>query len=347
MTMPPRLRLILAAVVITVLIGIAFWAVGEVRVEAGREAERERPVATPQRVFTENGQRIVKLDVATMARSGIVGTRVEASDTAGTSVPTFASIVDTARLTDLASAWAVGQAQTEAARARAEASRASYERTRLLYADAQNASLAQVQAAQAAYAADRAGVSAAEAQANTSRASARQEFGPNLGLGSALVRALIERRALLLQAALPPAAASAPSTLSVEGDGVRANARLLGPAARADPRVPGRGVYYVVDGSSGLVPGMNVTVQLPVAGGRGGVAIPASAVVSWQGKSWVYLRKADGAFLRTEIATGQHDAGGNIRVDSIVVGSFVVTQGAQLLLSEELRSDAPAESDGD
>ena len=221
MTMTPRLRLILAAVGAVILLGIAYWAVGEARIEAGREAERERPVATPQRVFNENGQRIVKIDAATMARSGIVATQVVAGDTVGATIPTFASVVDTARLTDLASAWAVGQAQTAAARARVAASRASYERTRLLYADAQNASLAQVQTAQAAYVADRSGVAAAEAQANTSLASARQEFGPNLSLGSALVRALTERRALLLQIALPPTAADAPATLRVDGDGVR------------------------------------------------------------------------------------------------------------------------------
>lgn len=347
MTITPRLRMILAVVIGVGLIVAAIWAIGAARSEAGDEAARERPAATPQRVFTDDGQTILRIDPATLARSGIVTTRLAASDGAAT-VQVFATVVDTARLTDLANAWAVGAAQLSAARARANVSKTSLARTRLLYADAQNASLAQLQAAEATYAADQAGANAAQAQATTALASARQEFGPALTPGSALVDAIVSRRSLLLQVALPPDAGAPPPTLIVEGDGgVRTSARLIGAAARADPRVPGRGAYYIVPGSSGLVQGMSVTAQLATGSAAQGTTVPASAVVSWQGRSWIYRRRGDGAFTRVAISTDQRDGAGNYIVHDLPPGTPIATQGAQLLLSEELKSQTPVESDGD
>ncbi|MBV1692581.1 hypothetical protein KRR38_34355 [Novosphingobium sp. G106] len=347
MTITSRLRMIFAVVIGIGLVAAAIWAIGAARTEAGAEADRERPVATPQRVFTDDGQTVLRIDAATLARSGIVTAPLAASEAAAT-VPVFATVVDTARLTDLANAWAVGAAQVSAAQARASASKASLARTRLLYADAQNASLAQLQAAQATYAADQAGANAAHVQAETALASARQEFGPALRPGSALVDAIVSRRSLLLQVALPPDAGTPPPTLIVEGDGgVRVPARLVGAAARADPRVPGRGAYYVVPGTSGLVPGMSVTAQLATGANSQGTTIAAAAVVNWQGKTWIYRRRPDGAFVRVPVSTEQRDAAGNYIVHDLPPGTRAAIQGAQLLLSEELRSQAPTESDGD
>ena len=347
MTIAHRLRIPLAVIAAIVLIAVAVWAVGAARTEAGAEADRERPVPTPQRVFTDHGQTVLRIDAATLTRSGIVTTNLAAGSIASTT-SVFATVVDTTRLTDLANLWTVGAAQADAARARAAASNASLARTRLLYADSQNASLAQLQAAQATYAADRAGADAAKAQASAAVVSARQEFGPALTPGSALVAAIVARRTLLVQVALPPDARAPPPTLMVEGDGgVRAKARLIGAAAKTDPRVPGRGAYYVVPASSGLVPGMNVTAQLTVGGNSPAVTAPASAVVNWQGKPWIYRRRGDGAFVRVGIVTDQRDAAGNYLLRDLAPNTSVVTQGAQLLLSEELRSQAPAESDGD
>ena len=347
MTISPRFRIFHAIVVAVILIVIAVFAVRNGQAEGSAEADRERSIVTPQRVFKDGGVTVLRIDAATLARSGIVTTPLAASDTAIT-VPVFATVVDTTRLTELANAWAVGNAQVSAARARTAASKAALDRTRLLYADSQNASLAQLQAAQAVYAADQAGASAAQTQAATTIASARQEFGSALTPGSALVASIISRRSLLLQVALPPEAGAAPPTLSVAGDGdVRTSARLIGVAARADPRVPGRGAYYVVPESSGLVPGMNVTAGLPVPGSAGGTSIPASAIVNWHGTSWIYRRRPDGAFVRVSVATDTRDTGGNTIVHDLAPGTPVATQGAQLLLSEELRSQSPIEGDGD
>lgn len=341
----PRLRLALAVVAALALLALAVWAVGESRIEAQREAERERPVTTPQRVFVENGETVLRIDPATLARSGI-GVAPLAASSGRTADPVFATVVDVTRLTDLKNAWTTAHAQEVAALARAKASKAAYERTKLLYADAQNASLAQLQAAQATYAADQAGVAAAETQTAAALASARQEFGPALMPGSSLVAALISRRELLVQIVLPPDARSGPPTLAVIGDGgVKTIGHLIGPAARADPRVPGRGIYYAVSGSSGLVPGMNVTAEVPVGPTAGGATVPPSAVVEWQGRSWLYRRNASGTFSRVPVETEQRDTKGNYIVHDLAPGTPVAVRGAQLLLSEELRTQSSTESD--
>lgn len=347
MTISPRLRIVLAVAIAALLIAAAVWAVGRSRGEAAAEADRERPVPTPQRVFSDGGQTILRIDAATLARSGIATTPLATSDGA-TTIPIFASVLDMTRLTDLVNGWAVANAQLAAAEARARASQASANRTRLLYADDQNASLAQLQAAQATYAADRAVANAARAQSHTALASARLEFGSALSPGSALAAAIVARRTMLLQIALPALLRNAPRTIAVEADGgIRAVARYIGPAARADPRVPGRGAYYAVPASSGLVPGMNVTAQLVAGGEGGGAVVPAAAIVSWQGQDWIYRRRPDGAFVRVSIATDRRDPAGNAIVANPPPGTPVATRGAQLLLSEELRAQAPAQGDGD
>lgn len=347
MTITPRLRMLFAVAMGITLIVVAIWAISAAHTETVAEADRERPVATPRRVFTDDGQRILRIDAATLGRSGIVTAPLAKSD--GTlTMPVFATVVDTTRLTDLANAWAVGTAQVSAARARANASKASLARTRLLYADAQNASLAQLQAAEATYAADQAGANSAQTQATTALASARQEFGPMLTPGSPLVDAIVSRRSLLLQVALPPDAGAPPPTLIVEGDGgVRTTARLIGVAARADPRVPGRGVYYVVPGTSGLVPGMSVTADFATGSNKPGTTVPVSAVVDWHGKAWIYRHRSDGSFVRVPVSIEQRDAAGNYVDHDLPPGTPAAIQGVQLLLSEELRGQAPAESDGD
>jgi len=330
-----------------VLIAAAMLAMGMAREAA--DTDRDQPAAAaPQRVSVENGETVLRIDRETLARSGIVATPL-AAVTGGATVPVFASVVDVARLTDLASASAIGTAQLAAARARAQASGAALARSRLLHADAQNISLAQLQAAEAGYQADKAGVEAAQAQAATALASARQEYGPALLPGGALVAAIVSRRSLLVQVALPADMGAPPSTLAIEGDGgVRAAARLVGPAARTDPRVPGRSVYYVVPASSGLVPGMSVTASLPVADTGRSAAVPEAAIVNWLGRPWVYRRRADGAFVRAALSTDRRDAQGDFIVRDLPPGAMIVTHGAQLLLSEELRGQAPAaDSDED
>ena len=65
-------------------------------------------------------------------------------------------------------------------------------------------------------------------------------------------------------------------------------------------------------------------------------SIPASALVWWQGRAWVFIRAAGGDFERREVPVERLDAGS---LQAVAAGTEVVVQGAQALLSEELRAE--------
>ncbi len=345
----PRFRLLILIIAAVALAALLVWWIGEARNEASLEAEREKPVAVPPRVSVVNGQTVVKIDLATQRRNGI-RTAPVVSAAGGAPARAFASVLDATRLTELTNNYIAARTQLNAARAKARASRAAAERARLLYRDAQNVSLAQLQSAEATYQADQAAVAAAEAQVQTTVATARQEFGPALAMGSSLVSGIVQRRLVLLQVTAPAdiAVRSPPAVVPVQADaGIGGQARLVSAAARTDPRIQGSSFYYVAPASSGLLPGMNVVALLPGAAAANGAAVPPEAVVSWQGRSWIYRRTGPLTFERIAIPTNIPAPGGGYLVQNIPAGAEVVVRGTQLLLSEEMRSTtrAPGEAD--
>ena len=83
---------------------------------------------------------------------------------------------------------------------------------------------------------------------------------------------------------------------------------------------------------------MNVTASLSVGAKVKGVFIPSSAVVWWQGKAWVYLQRKEGQFERIEIPIEHAVQDGWFASNGLSDSDKVIVTGAQLLLSEELRS---------
>jgi len=146
---------------------------------------------------------------------------------------------------------------------------------------------------------------------------------------------------LLLRITLPPGSSipTAPSTIQVQApEGTFISARLVSPAPNTDPRIQGLSYYYLAPASPGLLSEMNLTAYLPVGPQLQGVVIPSAAVVRYQGKAWVYLQKDETHFNRQEISTEAPAEGGWFEKTKPSPGEKIVTQGAQLLLSEEFRS---------
>src|SRR5438477_183906 len=113
---------------------------------------------------------------------------------------------------------------------------------------------------------------------------------------------------------------AAPNVVKI--DDVDATLRSIAP--RVDPNLQGRSFFYLASGAK-LSTGMNVVARIPTSRGVSRVIVPPDAVVSWQGRSWVYVRRAPTKFAR-------------IDASAIKAGDEVVTTGAQQLLSEEMRS---------
>jgi hypothetical protein len=320
------------------------WGFLEGRSEVEREAERERPVKEPLRTSMKNGVPVITLDSRTLQNSGIETTSL-------TSAPyqeqlrAYAMVLDAARLTDLTNNYANAQGQLQTVQAKLAASKAAFERAQNLYKSNAAVSLAVVQTAEAAFLTDQAALVSAESHVRALSATAYQEWGPVLGKSlvdrsPAIIR-LIERQEFLLQVTLPPgiSIAKAPETGAVQnGPNSRAEIRYISPATRTDPKIQGVSYFYVTSAESEILPGMNVLAFLPSGKSADGITVPASAIVWWQDRAWVYRRVDPESFVRTDIATDLPIAGGGYIAASLPKDVEIVTRGAQLLLSEEFRA---------
>ena len=334
---------IVTALIAASLAGSAFWFIGERKEQAQAEVARERQAETPAKVAVEDGQTIVKLDAAAQERGGIAVARVEAAPYRSER-RAYAVVLDAKGLNELAGAYAGAKAQRQSAQAKIEATRTAFERAKSLYKDQQNVSAAQLQSAEAAFHADEAALAAADMQARSYAATARQEWGPVIGdaliSGAPAASRLIEREDLLVQVTLPPgrAIAKPPQSAVVQApQGGRVALSYVSPATRTDPRIQGMSFFYVVSGQSGLLPGMNLVALLPEDAVQQGELVPDTAVVRWQGKDWVYVRTSAESFTRHVIDGEVPAPAGGYVVSNLPGDAEIVTEGAQVLLSEELR----------
>ena len=124
------------------------------------------------------------------------------------------------------------------------------------------------------------------------------------------------------------------------------NGERVGFAASVDPKTQGQPfVFRVADSSGELRPGLSVTAYLETPGpARSGAVVPRSAVIWQTGKSWVYVQTDKEKFARREVAL-EDPASGGWFTRSLKPGDKVVTRGAQMLLSEEFKSQIRVEDD--
>jgi hypothetical protein len=339
----PMARALVATITIFGIGTLLVWGFLEGRSEVEREAERERPVKEPLRIAMRGGVPVVTLDIGTQQKSGIE-TLSLASAPYQEQVRAYAMVLDLARLTDLSNNIASAHSQLDTAAAKLAASKAAFERAQRLI-DARAASLAQLEAAEAAFRADQAALAAAESQGRTLSATAYQEWGPVLGKSlvdrSPTIVRLIERKEFLLQVTLPPGITipKAPETGAIQnGPNTRAEIRYISQATRTDPKIQGVSYFYVTSAESEVLPGMNVLAFLPSGKNADGFPVPASAIVWWQDRAWVYRRVDPESFVRTDIGTDLPTPGGGYIAAGLPGDVEIVTRGAQLLLSEEFRA---------
>jgi hypothetical protein len=334
----------LATAVVTGAAGAAVFGFIESREEQLAEAERERPVKPPIRVSIENGMPTIKVDAATVERSGIETAKLSAAPYVE-QVRAYGMVLDLARLTDLSNSYSSAEAQLHTVQARIAASKPAFERAQRLYQNEHSVSLQVLQSAEAAFRADEAAAAAAQSQLRTLRATAYQEWGSALGKSlmerSELVTRLIERQDFLVQVTLPPGVVirEGPLTAAIDrGANLRAPITFVSPATRTDPRIQSLSFLYTVPAESGVLPGMNVLAFLPSGTAVDGHTVPAEAVIWWQDRAWIYRRAGPEAFVRNQIATEQPAPGGGFIVKDLPDDGEIVTRGAQLLLSEEFRA---------
>jgi hypothetical protein len=327
------------------LAALLVWAFLERRVELAQEKEREQPIKPPTRVVSTERGNLVVLGKNTLARSGI---RVESlkETTQYGEVTAYGSVLDLQELLDWLASSAKAEGELEKNRAELEVSQTEYLRMKGLHDNSHNVSEKALQGAEGVWRSGKAQVRADEASTRNLQSIARQRWG------SVITRWLVERNAVidwlvrqeraLIQITVPSGTPlpSPPRSIQIKGaTSTPMAAVLVSPSPRMNPNIQGFSYYYLASPArEKLLPGMNITAALPVGTKMTGVYIPSSAVVWWQGKAWIYLQRNAEQFERMEIPTEHAVQGGWFAANGLSHSDRAVVTGAQLLLSEELRS---------
>jgi hypothetical protein len=234
-------------------------------------------------------------------------------------------------------------ADLTSAQAALDSSTAQYHRTRRLYAEQKNASLRDVQNAEATYLNDKARAEALEQELRDAWG------GPIAQLDSQargeLVRALIDRREAIARVTAPIGEAldSSPdrSDMFVLGhERQPLHARAVYEAPTINPQMQGQ-TFLMLIGTKDfpIRPGTAVSARLPTSRkSERGVMVPRAAVVRLAGKEWIYCTLARDRFGRREIVPAELTDEGYFVTEDLPPGTPIVVTGAQTLLSEEQKA---------
>ena len=342
---------LLVIVIGIVAAGLLIFAFVQGRVEFAKEKEREAPVKTPSRVSTVNREAVVTIDQATLAKSGITLAALP-SNTSSLEKQAYAAVLAVQDLADARNSYAAAKAQVDKAQASIDVARKEYQRLTLLHNDDRNISDKALQAGAATLATEQANVHAAQVALQSTLSGVVQRYGDIiagwLASDTPTLKRVLRQEEVLVQVTLPFDAANLPppKTIRIQAaEKVFVSATLVTRSPRMDPRVQGIGYFYVAPAQA-LVPGMNVLAFLPTKSEATGVVVPQSALVWWQGKSWIYVQRSPGHFARVEVSADQPIENGFVVRSGLSPNDQVVVTGAQLLLSEEFRSQIQVGEEG-
>jgi len=351
-------RIIIIVSLATAVIALLVWAFIEGRQEFQAEQKRERPVKAPPRVRFEEGRAEIALNSAEQAAAGIIAQTIPLASHRH-QLRVYATVVPIQQIADVYQSYASQKAQTTKAVATAAASQKEYLRIKDLY-EKKLESDKSLQAIEADWQSDDAAAEAARSALRSLESSIRQQWGEAIASwwikGSTELDRLLSHKNVLIEATLSSdeGLSSPPRTALVQlpTNEIRfIEAQFVSLAQSADARFQGTVLYYIAPSSNTLLGGMNINAYLPTSIKADGMIIPRSAVVWWQGKAWFYAKRDSVTFVRLELPTDQPFEAPTAQAPKAQAGWFVgkqhlhssvplqiVTRGAQLLLSEEFRS---------
>ncbi|KIG11196.1 hypothetical protein BurMR1_1856 [Burkholderia sp. MR1] len=260
----------------------------------------------------------------------------------------WATVVDLQPLFDLRNRLAAARADLDTLTAQAGNSHMQYERSHALFEDDRNVSQKSLQDARAVMQADQAKLKSAASALGGLEATMREQFGDALTRASAdpssaLLQRLVSGRVAVLRVTLPAnLGEAAPDRITVDApDGRIVVATKLSASPMADPSVQGIPWFYAADGA--LPVGTRTRAHVPSqAQARPMLVVPDKAVVWYGGQPWAYVQSAPDRFTRRFVPAGEESDSSFLVSTGFHAGDRVVTQGAQLLLSEEQKSQGIA-----
>jgi hypothetical protein len=263
----------------------------------------------------------------------------------------YGTVLDMQPLLDLRSRYFAALAAQTVGAARLRQTQQSLARIEGLYRE-NIVAQSKLQAQQAQWQADKAQTDADRRQVGAIRAGAELHWGKTLAdwaLSETPPQTLTPRSKLLL-VSLPPRR-SLPErleTIYIERAGDRAQAsaaKFVSAAPQTDGAFQGE-TYFFSSTDAALRAGMRVTAWIAQQRENfTGVTVPAAAVVWHLGQAFVYVQSDADRFERRAVDTGLPAAEGYFVRERLAAGDKLVTTGAQMLLSEEFRTQIPSEDD--
>lgn len=319
------------------------------------EHNREEEIESPVRVHTDNGATTIIVSAETQQQSDI-HTQVLTQVKHQGSLEGLGTVISIDSLIDLRTRYMAALSEIAVAQAALVNSQNDYQRLAKLNEDDHNISDRMLIAAEASYKTDQAKLLAAETNVSNLKYTMHQQWGEALSkeaserTPSEAVKQLLDYKQVLLRITLPfdQPDPHTGETLQVSpiGSGLApVNASFIAISPQADPTLQGK-TYFYSAGATHLRAGMRLSIQsLKTTGTSSGVIVPQSAVVWYGGKAWVYRKAGADHFVREPISTDIESGNGWFNQHGPTVGSAIVTNGAQLLLSEEFKYQIKNEND--
>jgi hypothetical protein len=339
------------------LIIVLFWVLvfyGKDEYEALSQ-DTEETIETPNRVSNKAGITIITVGAATQAQSGIQTTALKSSAHQA-SLSSYGNVISIDNLTELRSRYFAAKADAEVLRTTIAHNKIEYNRQYELNLDDKNVSDKVVATALATIKADEAKMSAAESNARNIADSIRQLWGETLAQQAisqstnTLLQNLINAKEVLIQTTLPfesaePRENSSITIAPIAAPSQSVKAYYLSRAPISNATLQGKTYFYHAV-TSDLRAGIQVkTLSSLSKESVSGVIIPNSAVVWYGGKPWVYQKLKADQFSRLPINTETELENGWFYHGILKANDQIVTSGAQLLLSEEFKSQITNENE--
>ena len=343
--------IVLQAIIIVLLAWVLVFY-GRDEYEAA-QSENDKEISSPSRVSQQQGVTVVTLSAAAQKASGMTAVALQEAGFKAEQV-SYGSVVNVEPLIELRARYLAAAADANVVRAAIAGSQQEFQRLQRLNQDDHNVSDRVVQQAEAAFKSDQARLNAAETLAAGIRDTIRQQWGDKLASWAVTesdsgLAGLRSHRDVLVQVALQSESLHPEQFARVMLNTVGSTfkpvlASYVSPSPQTDTTVQGS-TYYFRAPAQHLRVGMRVEAHIQMQGkDSAGVVIPAQAVVWYAGKAWVY-RQAGEQFTRLPVNTAQTVEGGWFNAENFKAGDLVVTNGAQLLLSEELKYQIKNEND--
>ncbi len=299
-----------------------------------------------------DGNPVVQISQELQEQAGITGTTLKETEYQHSFIAR-GKIIDLTSLVGLNSKLRQLQTLKSKSAASLEISNKEYRRLQLLHADAANISTRELQQAKMNWISDKAEYEDVTNQLSSLYESSVQQWGKaitgQLFDGSKLITELLTGQSRLLLISLHP------GQLLPEGNDKivvyqpgqeqkKQTANYISQAPYSDSLLQGLS-YFFYTGSQ-FPRGISLMAEIYSGSDKvKGVELPESAIIWYSDKPWVYIKSSEGYFVRKEIRSYQPGYEKWFVEEGINPGEYVITSGAQMLLSEEFHWSIPDEDD--